>query len=96
MITLESFTDVIRLWPTLADFAQDIGVEVTHAQTIKNRNSIPAKYWWTLTKAAKKRGLKIINIETLARLASIEDGFADRRRETKRKNRITAAEAIVN
>lgn len=48
-------SDTINLWPTLADFAADVGVKRNTARGWKRRNSIPAKYWPTVLEMARNR-----------------------------------------
>ena len=48
-------SDIIKLWPTLADFAADMGVKRNTARGWKRRNSIPDKYWTDLVEKARER-----------------------------------------
>lgn len=48
-------SDIIKLWPTLADFAADMGVKRNTARGWKRRNSIPDKYWTDLVERARER-----------------------------------------
>lgn len=48
-------SDIIKLWPTLADFAADMGVKRNTARGWKRRNSIPWKYWPVLIETARER-----------------------------------------
>lgn len=47
--------DTISLWPTLADFAADVGVKRNTARGWKRRNSIPVKYWPAVLEMARER-----------------------------------------
>lgn len=48
-------SDIINFWPTLADFAADMGVKRHTARGWKRRNSIPAEYWPELIEKARER-----------------------------------------
>lgn len=48
-------SDIIKLWPTLAEFAADLGVKRHTARGWKRRNSIPWKYWPSLLEKARER-----------------------------------------
>lgn len=48
-------SDIINLWPTLMEFASDMGVDWQKARGWKRRNSIPTKYWPGLIESARKR-----------------------------------------
>lgn len=65
----ESFSEVIDLWPSVEDFASDIGVPFHTAKNWRARNSIPAHRWMQVLRAAKKRRLPI-NAELLTRVAA--------------------------
>jgi hypothetical protein len=70
--------DVIGLWPSVADFAGDIGIARKHAQTMKDRKSIPAPYWAKVMAAAAARGIVGVTLERLAEIAEAE---AERKRQ---------------
>lgn len=65
----DSFRSVISRWPSLADFADDIGVVENTAKQMKKRDSIPHVYWACVVTGAKQRGLKGVTLEALAQLA---------------------------
>ncbi|MPZ36647.1 MAG: hypothetical protein GEU95_01065 [Rhizobiales bacterium] len=66
--------DVMAKWPTDADFARDIGVKPTHAQTMKVRDSIPPGYWPAVVVAAAKRNIQGLTLEVLAKIAALKLG----------------------
>lgn len=66
MIT--SFRDAIARWPSISDFAEDIGVSENTAKQMRTRNSIPAPYWLNAASAAKRREIDGVSIETFAAL----------------------------
>lgn len=59
---------IIEAWPSLTDFAEDIGVSYNTAKHIRRRGRIPADYWTRLVEASKRRGIAEVDLETLAGL----------------------------
>ena len=59
----------MALWPNRAELARDCGVGYTTAQQWSLRGNIPAKHWSVIIKAAEKRGVLGVSLETLARMA---------------------------
>ena len=58
--------DIISCWPSLSEFAADIGVQYTTARAIRRRGAIPARYWPAVINHAVRRGFKGITYEILA------------------------------
>ena len=52
-------SQIISSWPSLKDFAQDVGVTYETAKAMKRRNSINSSYWSKLISAANARGYPI-------------------------------------
>jgi hypothetical protein len=65
----KTFRDVLSLWPSRAAFARAIGVEYVNAQMMDKRDSIGARHWKAVAKAAAKIEHPEITIEYLAELA---------------------------
>ncbi|OJU37177.1 MAG: hypothetical protein BGN94_08175 [Rhizobiales bacterium 68-8] len=59
-------SDLINLWPTLADFAADIGVEYGTAKAMRRRSSVPSEYWLSMVRSADGRGIAGVTLEALA------------------------------
>jgi hypothetical protein len=59
--------DVFTNWPRVADFARDIGVRRGTAQGWKDRGMIPGRYDAHIIDAARRRGIKGVTAEYLAR-----------------------------
>lgn len=59
-------SDLIRLWPTLSEFADDLGVAYGTAKAIRRRGAIPDRYWLNLSERARSRGLTQVTLERLA------------------------------
>lgn len=63
-------SQIISLWPSVGQFAQDIKQKESTCRGWKLRNSIPAKYWQEIVKAASNRGFEnIVTFETLVKSA---------------------------
>jgi hypothetical protein len=65
-----SHAQIINRWPSISDFADDIGVVYGTAKAMRRRGSIPPPYWPKTVRAAKQRGLKGISLELLAEAAA--------------------------
>lgn len=63
---IASFREVIGLWPSLGEFAQDIGVVENTAKLMRFRDSIHSKYWVKIVDSAKTRKIKGISLVLLA------------------------------
>lgn len=63
---------IINLWPTIADFASDIGVGYEAAKAMRRRGSIPPGYWVRTVEAATRRGFPGVDYQRLAELVAIE------------------------
>jgi hypothetical protein len=63
---MNSFSQVIEAFD--GQFAQAIGIEESHARTMKARNSIPSTYWLRVVKAAEERSVIGVTLESLAQL----------------------------
>lgn len=68
---METFGDVIALWPSLSDLAGDAGVTYGVAKQWRWRDSIPAAHWAALVDAARNRGFSEVTTERLAEIARI-------------------------
>lgn len=62
----ESFSAVIEAFGDR--FAEAIGIEPSHARTIKARGSIPSHRWNAVVKAAAKENIPGVTLELLASL----------------------------
>lgn len=59
-------SDIINLWPSLGDFADDIGVQYGTAKAMRRRNSIPSDRWYLVVSKAKDRKINGVSLEALA------------------------------
>lgn len=64
--SMKTHRDIIEKWPTVGEFAADIGVSENTARAMKRRNSIRGIYWHDIVAAAKRRGFEGVTHETLA------------------------------
>lgn len=67
---MHTFGDVIGLWPSVKEFAGDIGITPLLARQMRNRDSISAKYWQRIIDAADERDIPGVTYEALAALAA--------------------------
>lgn len=68
--TMDTFTDLIDLWPSLSDFAAGAGITYGHAQQMKRRENVPAAYWRALLVDADRRGFAEVTERALINLAA--------------------------
>lgn len=61
-----SISALIAHWPTIAEFAADIGCGYEAARQMRMRGSISAKHWQNVVVAAAKRGVHGVTFEWLA------------------------------
>lgn len=66
---IRSFTDVINAFGGPTKYAASIGVETFHAQSMKNRDSIPPAYWNKTVGAAEDGAIEGVTLDVLAKLA---------------------------
>ena len=72
---MKTFRDIISKWPSVSDFADDIGVEENTAKQMRTRNSVNGKYWLPMVRAAEKRGIKL-TLEQLNSAYANREGLA--------------------
>jgi len=65
---MQNVADIYAAWPSDAELARDLGIPYPTISAWKQRGSIPAIYWWDITRAARTRGHPEITAELLARL----------------------------
>ncbi len=68
-LTLVTFEDVIRAWPSLSDLAAGVGQPYGVVKQWRMRNSIPSRHWNALLADAERRGITGINRELLTDLS---------------------------
>lgn len=63
---MDSFAEIIEAFH--GRFAQAIGIEESHARTMKARDSIPAARWQQTVAAARELQIPGVTLELLAKL----------------------------
>lgn len=74
---MHSFRSIIDLWPSLSDFAADIGVRYGTAQVMRFRGQLRPRYWQAVVAAAQRRKLPV-TYEMLAAIAAQTPPRAER------------------
>lgn len=64
--------DIINLWPSLSQFASDLGVRYGTAKAMRRRGRIPPEYWFRLAQKAKEHGIPGVTTDSLARAIAVE------------------------
>ena len=67
---MSDFSALIGRWPSLSEFASDMGVPYGQAKQWKRRGNIPSEYWQRLIDVAKERGIKRGTADGLTALAA--------------------------
>lgn len=67
---LNSFREVIGLWPSLRAFSEEpeVGANLIAVRKWQQRDSIPSEEWAGVTKAAQRRGFDEVTAELLAEI----------------------------
>ncbi|BAQ44369.1 hypothetical protein [Methylobacterium aquaticum] len=63
---MSTVSDLIAKWPSISDWARDLGLRPSHGTVIKHRGSIPVAYWPKMIAAAEQRGINGVTYEALA------------------------------
>lgn len=77
---IKTFRDVIAAWPSLSEFAKDIGVSENTAKLMRFRDSVAPEYWPFVVDHAKSRKIKGISLELLHKLRAEKKIFAVKRK----------------
>ncbi|HKY71633.1 MAG TPA: hypothetical protein VJL88_06915 [Nitrospira sp.] len=62
----KSHVDMINEWPSLAEFAEDIGVSYGTAKAMRRRGSVPSEYWVVMVSKAAEREIAGVTFAALA------------------------------
>lgn len=57
---------IIDQWPSLAAFAEEIGLSYQAAKAMRRRASIPGCYWLRIEEVAQSRGFTTVTLRALA------------------------------
>lgn len=59
-------SEIINRWPSLSDFATDLGVPYGTAKAMRRRSSIPPGHWARVVSKAALRDIKGVTLQALA------------------------------
>lgn len=82
-MTIHELTTAI--WPSIPEFARDVGLKASHVHTMRVRGRIPVEYWPAIIEAAQRRGFDV-TAEMLLKMDAASAGKAasEGERETDR------------
>lgn len=63
---MSTFRSIIDKWPSISEFAADLGVKYVTAQLMRHRNSIASRHWNNVVIAARRREIAGVTLEVLA------------------------------
>ncbi len=66
---MDSFKDIIGLFPSREGLARDMGLPVHYVHNWWNRDSIPARFWVGLIAEAQDKGFTDVDADRLAEIA---------------------------
>lgn len=61
-----SISDLINKWPTIGDFADEVGCGYEAARQMRLRESINPKHWESVVAASQRRKIKGVTFKWLA------------------------------
>lgn len=64
-----TFLDIIALWPSSHELADDLGLPVKNVRRWIDIGSIPSEWFVSVERAAKARGLRTVNLKVLSQAA---------------------------
>ena len=76
---MNTVKELIAKWPSVEEFAEDLGISPMGAYAMSHRNRIDAKHWVRLVQSARERRITGITYQALAEMA---DRRSDTRAET--------------
>lgn len=63
----KSISDLISMWPTIAQYADDVGCGYEAARQQRRRESIAPEHWQAVIDASERKGIVGVTFEWLAR-----------------------------
>lgn len=66
MDTPLTISDLISKWPTIADFASEVGIGYEAARQMRRRESIAPEHWVRVISACHDKGIPGVTLEWLA------------------------------
>jgi hypothetical protein len=64
--------NIAELWPSVNEFAEDLGISLSTVRVWKHRRSIPHLYWSAVEQKARERRIKGASCSVLAKIAAHE------------------------
>src|SRR5262245_60239346 len=61
----QTFAEIVCLWPTYDELAQDVGVAYPTVASWRRRSSIPPRWWGAIVQSAQRRRITGITFDTL-------------------------------
>lgn len=77
MPELKTFRDVMELWPTVGQFAEEIGVPAPTANKWRQRNRVPPGFWSAILGTRKARKAKVTADLLVTLAARSQNGGSD-------------------
>jgi hypothetical protein len=65
---MNSHKEIMAKWPSLDEFAADLGIKFLTAKQMRYRDSIGSHHWRDLVAAAERRGFDGVTLEALAEI----------------------------
>lgn len=62
----DSISSLIDHWPTIGEFASEVGCGYEAARQMRRRDSIAPEHWQKVISAAKRRGISGVSLGWLA------------------------------
>jgi hypothetical protein len=84
---MQSFAELLSLWPSLARIAAELEVPYDTVIAWKRRNSVPYEYWTALTASALQNNLKGVTMEIMAEAAEVLRRERRQQRRVKRQGK---------
>lgn len=76
MMLMQTFTEIINEFGGPSAFAVILGTTQQNVSQMRQRNSIPSRFWPTVVEAAQEKNIQGITFETLAKLAASREQAA--------------------
>jgi len=67
-LKIETWADLVKLWPYLATLAEEINVPVRRVRGWVDRMSVPRRYHPQIVEALKAKGIEGVTVEDLGSL----------------------------
>jgi hypothetical protein len=61
-----SISELIAKWPTIAEFANEVGCGYEAARKMVTRGRVGPRHWGSVVEASERRGIPGVSIEWLA------------------------------